>query len=170
MRKDDDIRAYEVLIRTRTARGQRLELELRDLVQAYEQQLKLEQEAHRQHTLAGLKLGAHVQHVHALLGSREVTQIDAILRERAQVNFLLDAEKLAQTHCELAAQEAAACLQRCDDMRHRIVINEERVSALRMQKQEALVHQSQAAEEVEEDEREEAHAAGQIRRQIEASM
>lgn len=164
-----DTRTYAVLIRTRTARGQRMASDLRDLVQAHTQQRQLEQEAQRHHEAAGLKLAAHVQHVHDLLSSREVTSMDAILRERAHIDFLADAQKEAHAQCERAAQDVALCLQRCDEMRHRIVINDERVSTLRTQLQETQAREAQVAEDAEEDEREEAHAASYVRQQKEAS-
>jgi hypothetical protein len=170
MSAKDEIRAYAVLIRTRTARGQRLELELRELVQAHAQKIELEQEAQKKYEAAGLKLAAHVQHVRDLLSSREVTHMDAIVRERAHIDFLGDAQKEAHAQCERAAQEVAHCLQRCDEMRHHIVINDERVSTLRAQQQDTQARQAQVTEDAEEDEREEAHAAGHVRRKKEASV
>lgn len=169
MSAKDDIQAYAVLIRTRTARGQRWELELRDLELAHAQKMKVEQEVQRQLKAAVLKLARHVQHVHDLLSSREATPMDAILRERAHIDFLGDAHKQAQAQCERAAEDVAQCLKRCDDMRHRIVINDERVSTLRSHHQETQARQAQVAEDVEEDEREESHAAGYGRRHKEAS-
>jgi hypothetical protein len=165
MTANDDIRAYAVLIRTRTARGQRLELELRDLVQARAQHIQITQEARKQHETACLKLATHVQHVHELLSSREVTQMDAILRERARINLLEGAQKHAHEQCERASQDEALSLQKCDAMRHRIVINDERVSTLRAQQQVAHARQAQAAEDAEENEREEAYASAHLRRQ-----
>lgn len=169
MSAKDDILAYAVLIRTRTARGQRLELALRDLVQVHAQQIQLEQEAQKKYEAAGLKLATHVQHVHDFLSSREVTHMDAILRARAHIDFLGEAQKEAHAQCVQAAQEVAQCLQRCNDMRHRLVLNDERVSTLRTQQHIAQARQAQVVEDAEEDEREEAHAASHVRRQKEVS-
>ncbi len=168
MSAKEDIHTYAVLIRTRTVRGRRLELALRDLVQAHAQHIELQQEAQMQYEVASLKLATHVQHVRDLLVSREVTQIDAILRERAHIDFLEDVQKEANAQCERAAQQVAEYAHRCDDMRRRIVINEERVSTLCQQQQQAQASQAQMAEEAEEDEREEAHVAGHVRRHKEA--
>jgi hypothetical protein len=165
----NDIQAYVLLAHTRSARGNRFERELRESVQAHAQHIQLEQEAQKQHETAGLKLSAHVQHVHELLSSREVMHMDAVLSLRAQREFLDEAKKTAHLQCLNAAQEVVESEKRCHEMRHRIAINDERVRALRTQIQTLQVSQSQMAENSDEEELQDAHAAAHAYRQKEVS-
>lgn len=169
MNAKEHIQAFGVLIRTRSARGQRLELELREWLQTHAQKIQLEQEARDQYEVAELKLSTHVERVHDLLSSREVMHMDAILSLRAQIDFLGEAKKAAHVRCVHAVQEEVECLQRCNEMRHRIAINAERVSTLNAHHQTLQVSQALVAEDVEEEELQEAHAAGHAGRHKEVT-
>jgi hypothetical protein len=169
MNSKNDIQAYVLLALTRSARGARFERELREEVQAHAQHIQLEQQALTQYETAELKLSAHVQHVQALLSSREVMHMDAILSLRTQRDFLDEAKKAAHLQCVHAAQEVAECVQRCHAMRHRIAINDERVRALQAQIQTLQVSQAQIAEDSEEEELQDAHAAAHAGQQKEVT-
>lgn len=160
MNAKDDIYAYAVLIRARKVRGQRMESELIDLEQAHTEKIRIQQHSFEQHEAASLKLIEHVQHVSAILSSREVMKTETILRERAHLDFLVEIQKRTHAKCELAAEDVSQCIDSCNDLRRRIAINEERVNALRTQEQEVRVRLASKSYDLEEEEQEEAFEAG----------
>ena len=164
MNATDDVSAYALLIRVRIARGRRMERALFELYQAHKEKIRIEQQLLGQHEADSLNLMTHVQHVNAILSSREITKPDTILRERAHIDVLGEIRKRAHAECERAAADVRQSIDSCNDMRHRIVNNEERVSTLRMQEKKVRMRLASKADDLEEEEQEEAFAAGQIGR------
>jgi len=156
------VQSYATLTYTRKARSRRLERELRDLVEKHAAHVLIELEDKAKYESACLRLTVKKQHMKDILSSRALTTMDVIKRERDQINSLETIRKEAFSQWQKSANSVCQCAKQCDDMRHHIVMNDERVQTLSEQQKKAVNKLARLKEDAEEEDREETHALAQV--------
>ncbi len=151
-------RTYGVLVHARQARGGRLQTELQRRVRAHDDQLAAAQRAADAQGQALSAFRGMVAKLRTRLSSRIALHVDEVLRLRAQRDALEERHQAAVRDREAADREVVQRAAECAEQRRLIAANDEQVKSLQGLREKALAAHAQAAEDAEEDEREEADA------------